>query len=192
MRFKLLILLFCLGQIAISQTKNEKEERVSLTDFPEAAQTLIETLPKDCRRLRFYKETDGEKQSFEAKFKYKRLRYSLEFSKNGVIEDLEVQSKIRAVDEPIRDNITNYFDATYTKSKLIKIQKQYIYNSEIEPKLFLAQILSGTTSIAPNFEIVAEVKIEKQRELREFTFDSSGVFLNYRTINPASYEHVLY
>lgn len=192
MRFKLLILLLCLGQIAMSQTKNEKEERVSLTDFPEAAQTLIETLPKDCRRLRFYKETDGEKQSFEAKFKYKRRRYSLEFSKNGVIEDLEVQSKIRAIDDPIRDNITNYFDATFTKSKLIKIQKQYIYNAEIEPELFLAQILSGTTSIAPNFEIVAEVKIEKQRELREFTFDSSGVFLNYRTINPTSYEHVLY
>ncbi|WP_111682362.1 hypothetical protein [Winogradskyella tangerina] len=192
MRFKLLILLFCLGQIAISQTKNEKEERVSLTDFPEAAQTLIETLPKDCKRLRFYKETDGEKQSFEAKFKYKRRRYSLEFSKNGVIEDLEVQSKIRAIDDPIRNNITNYFDATFTKSKLIKIQKQYIYYAEIEPELFLAQILSGTTSIAPNFEIVAEVKIEKQRELRELTFDSSGVFLNYRTINPTSYEHVLY
>lgn len=192
MRFKLLILLLCLGQIAISQTKNEKEERVALSNFPQAAQTLLETLPKDCRRIKFYSETDGQKKSFEAKFKYKGQRFSLEFSENGEIEDLEVQTKIKAIDDTKRNNITNYFDTTFSKSKLIKIQKQYVYNSELDTELFLAQILSGSTNIAPNFEIVAEVKIEKQRELREFTFDSSGDFLNYRTINPTSYEHVLY
>ena len=87
MKLKTFIFLLCFCQFVFCQTKNEKEKRIPLAEFPEAAKAVIKNLPDDCKRLKFYKETDGEKQSFEVKFKYKRKRYSLEFSEDGNIED---------------------------------------------------------------------------------------------------------
>ncbi|MEO1030262.1 MAG: hypothetical protein AAFX55_02600 [Bacteroidota bacterium] len=192
MRLDVLLILLCFGQLALSQTKNEKEERILLSEFPVAAQKVIETLPKHCKRINFYKETDGQKHSFEAKFKYKGKRYSLEFSNKGIIEDLEVLTKFKTLDEGKSAAIKNYFKSSFKKHKLIKVQKQYIFNPQFESSEFVNQILSQKTSIAPKFEIIAEVKVDKQRELREFEFDSEGTFISFRIVNQTSYEHVLY
>ena len=192
MKIKLLLVLLCLGQFVISQTKNEKEERIKPSNFPLAAQQVVTSLPSDCKRLKFYKETDGQKESFEAKFKYKGKRYSLEFSKEGNIEDLEVLTKIKSIEATISSKIIEHFESTYTKHKLIKIQEQYVYNTATDPIQFVNRVLNEKSDIAPNFEIIAEVKLNKQRELRELTFNGTGQFLNFRTVNPSSYEHVLY
>ncbi len=192
MRLKLLLVLLCIGQFSFSQTKNEKEERIKVSEFPQAAQKVVESLPEQCKRIKFYRETDGQKESFEAKFKYKGKRYSLEFSKEGVIEDLEVTTKFKVLEQDIQYTIKSYFESDFSKYKLIKNQEQFVYQSDIEPSEFVNQILTQTTGIAPNFEIIVEVKANKKREMREYTFDSNGEFVNFRTINPTSYEHVLY
>ena len=192
MPHKILVILLCFGQLALGQTKNEKEERIKLSSFPMMAQKVIETLPKDCKRLKFYKETDGEKHSFEAKFKYQGQRYSLEFSESGSVEDIEVETKLKAISAKIGSNIESYFDSTYTKHKLIKIQEQYVYASKISASRFIAQVLRKDSGLAPNFEIIAEVKTNKERYLGEFTFNTEGTFISFRTINPGAYEHVLY
>ena len=193
MKLKLvLFVVLCFGQLAVSQTKNEKEERITLSEFPMAAQKAIETLPRNCKRINFYKETDGQKQSFEVKFKYRGKRYSLEFSNEGIIEDLEVVVKFKTLKANIKTKIKDYFTSSYSKHKVMKVQKQYVYNSKIEASQFINNILSQDFGIAPNFEIIAEVKADKQRHLREFLFDKNGAFINFRTINPTSYEHVLY
>lgn len=192
MKLKLLFVLLCFGQFALCQTKNEKEERVLLSEFPEAAQKVIKTLPEHCKRISFYKETDGEKQSFEAKFKYKGKRYSLEFSKQGIIEDLEVTIKFKTLDTSIKTNINTYFTSNYSKHKCIKIQQQYVYNSRVKPSTFITNVLAQSSNQPPNFEIIAEVKANKKRHLGEFTFNQTGDFINFRTLKATSYEHVLY
>ena len=192
MKLKFLVVLLCFGQFIFSQTKNEKEERITKSEFPSAAQNIVETLPKNCKRINFYKETDGKKQSFEVKFKYKGKRYSLEFSNEGIIEDVEVVTKFKTVDTSVKTKIKAYFKSSYKKHKLIKVQKQYVFDSKIKPSQFINLVLSQDSDIAPNFEIIAEVKLDKQRQLREFTFDTNGTFINFRTINRESYEHVLY
>lgn len=192
MKLKLLFVILCFGQFVLCQTKNEKEERVSLSEFPEAAQKVIKVLPEQCKRINFYKETDGEKHSFEAKFKYKGKRYSLEFSQQGIIEDLEITTKFKTLNESIKTKINAYFTSNYTKHKHIKIQQQYVYNSQIEPSTFTNNILTQSSNQTPNFEIIAEVKANKKRYLGEFTFNQTGDFLNFRTLKATSYEHVLY
>ncbi|APY08146.1 hypothetical protein BWZ20_07460 [Winogradskyella sp. J14-2] len=179
-------------QFVFSQTKNEKEERITKSEFPEVAIEVIKNLPDDCKRLKFYKETDGEKQSFEVKFKYKKKRYSLEFTNDGVIEDLEVLTKFKTINESKKSKIKNYFKSNFSKYKVIKVQKQFIYKKELDPVAFIKNILKNTATEAPNFEIIAEVKTDKKRDIREFTFNTSGEFVNFRIINPTSYEHVLY
>jgi hypothetical protein len=180
------------SQLIGSQTKNEKEERVELKTFPEKAIKVLETLPEDCKRLRFYKETDGSKQSFEAKFKYKKQRYSIEFNSSGTIEDIEVGLKPKDIENAVASEIRAYFKTTYKRSKLIKIQKQYVFNPVLNPIDFLRDVLAKRSRMDINYEIIAEVKSDSKRNIREYTFDSSGSFLNYKIIHPGSYEHALY
>lgn len=192
MKTKTLLVLMFISQFVFSQTKNEKEERITKSEFPNAAIAVVNNLPKNCKRLKFYKETDGEKQSFEVKFKFKRKRYSLEFSKDGVIEDLEVLTKFKTINEEKKSNIEGYFRSSFSKHKLIKVQKQFVYHSKLDALTFVNDILNNTSDKDPNFEIIAEVKTNKKRDIREFTFDESGTFVNFRILNPTSYEHVLY
>lgn len=179
-------------QALLSQSKNEKEERIKRSDFPEKIQNIIKSLPKECKRLKFYKETDGTKKSYEVKFKYKKQHYSLEFSENGMIEDIEVLTKLNDIKLPIKKQIKIYFKQSFDKHKLIKIQKQYVYSKEIKPSQFIIDVLNKKAKATINFEIIAEVKSKKTREIREFTFNNNGQFLRDRTLNLTSYEHDLY
>lgn len=179
-------------QALLSQSKNEKEERIKRSDFPEKIQNIIKSLPKECKRLKFYKETDGTKKSYEVKFKYKKQHYSLEFSEKGMIEDIEVLTKLNDIKLPIKKQIKIYFKQSFDKHKLIKIQKQYVYSKEIKPSQFIIDVLNKKAKATINFEIIAEVKSKKTREIREFTFNNNGQFLRDRTLNLTSYEHDLY
>jgi hypothetical protein len=176
----------------ISQTKNEKEERVELKTFPVKAIEVLKTLPKDCKRLKFYKETDGNKQSYEAKFKYNKERYSLEFDAEGIIEDIEVTLKSKKIENEVASKFRAYFKTNYKRAKLIKIQKQYVYNPLLNPIDFLSDVLTKKNSAEVNYEIIAEVKSDAARHIREFTFDHKGGFLNSKILNPDSYDHALY
>lgn len=187
-----LLLLVFLTLSSFSQTKNEKEERIDISLLPKKAKEVIKALPKGYKRLKLYKETDGEKQSFEAKFKYKKRRYSIEFSTSGLIEDIEVITKLKDLEKPAKTNIERHFNDAYSKYKFRKIQKQYVYNNNTHASKFVSQVLSLNLESAINYEIIAEIKIEKNRSINEFTFNTDGVFISSRTLNPASYEHVLY
>ncbi|MUU79330.1 hypothetical protein [Winogradskyella endarachnes] len=179
-------------QFAIAQTKNEKEERTQLSEFPKLAKNTISKLPKNCKRFKYYFETDGDQLSFEVKFTFNKRRYSLEFLDDGHIADIESIVKLRHIPTSIRQNINSYFKLTFKTYKLIKLQNQYVYNSERNPSQFVYDVLLKKHNTPPNYEIIAEVKIDKQRELREFTFNNKGEFINYRIVNQDSYEHVLY
>lgn len=191
-RQKLIVinLLLCY-QVILAQTKNEREERVDLSDFPEAAQQVLQQLPKT-KRLKFYKETDGNIKSFEAKFKYKKRHYSLEFSTNGSIEDIEIIVKEQELPALFKSKIDTYFNANFSKTKLIKIQKQYVYKAGDSTNDFIKAALKNQSNAVINYEIIAEITEKAKRSLREFTFNSNGQFINSRTIILPSYGHVLY
>lgn len=189
--FLICSLLLC-GFNGWSQTKNEQEERVTLEVLPEAAIAVINELPKRCKRIRFYQETDGEKQSFEAKFKYKKQHYSLEFDTEGVIEDIEIVIEPNELEAAIKSKIDNYFEEHFDKFQYVKIQKQYVYYPSIQPVTFVNELLSKQSHAEVNYEVIAEAKLNSKRELGEFLFGKSGNFKSFRTLNPDSYEHILY
>ncbi len=175
-----------------SQTKNEQEVRIKLEVLPEAAIKVINELPKRCKRLRFYKETDGEKQSFEAKFKYKRQHYSLEFDIEGVIEDMEVIIEPKETEDDVKYEIENYFEENFDKFQYIKIQKQYVFYESIRPVIFVHEVLEKKSKAEINYEVIAEVKSDAKRKVGEFLFGKHGDFKSFRTLNPESYEYILY
>ncbi|GAB5563665.1 MAG: hypothetical protein Wins2KO_07280 [Winogradskyella sp.] len=192
MKLKISLILLFIIQFSFSQTKNEKEERIPKELFPTRALKLINNLHTNCKRIRFYKETDGDKKSYEVKFKYQKKKYSIEFSEDGILEDIEVLIKFKNLEKVIRANIKTHFKSSYKKYKLIKVQAQYLSQNDADLDKFIEDVLNNNEAIQPNFEIIAEVRDVKKREIKEFTFNSKGEFIKDRTLEPESYEHVLY
>lgn len=79
----LFVILFSLSTIAQSK-KEEKEIRVSKNEMPKQAILLLDDFKhKKFLKTSYFFETDKNKKSYEAKFIYKKLAYSIEFSENG-------------------------------------------------------------------------------------------------------------
>ncbi|RNC87808.1 MAG: hypothetical protein ED556_01050 [Winogradskyella sp.] len=192
MKFRLVILVFIALGItandAFGQPKQEREFSIQKKVLPITVIQFVDKLPKTIKRLRFYKEIDGNKESYEVKFKYQKQHFSCEFSIEGVLEDIEVIEKQKYLSESIK----TYFKSNFKKAKLLKIQKQYVNDSKVNPNSFLSSIISSSNTLTINYEIIAEVTENSKRYLREFTFSSNGEFIGFRNVAPSSYGHVLY
>ncbi|MDG5490405.1 hypothetical protein [Psychroserpens sp. SPM9] len=194
MKFKLVFVL-CIWISCFSleaQTKNEKESRIPLTEFPNESQILLKTIIKKVKRSRFYKETDGSKLSFESKFKYNKYWFSVEFNNLGTLEDIEVLVKEKHLSKPVKTAIRSYLKTNTTKYEIIKIQEQYVYSSDHSEATFLNSILENRTTLSSNYELIVAMKSQKTWELKELTFDEKGDFIKARNLQQDSYEYIMY
>lgn len=191
LKMKLLLYMLLFSVFAIGQTKQEFETRIEKDVLPKAMQNFINKLPKDTKRIRFYKEVDGKKESFEAKFKHDKNHYSCEFNTNGTLEDIEKLIKKKHLKNEAFSNIERYLQNNFQKRKFLKIQEQYLPESDENPIVILKSIFEETSKIS-GYEIIIEVTKDKNRALKEFQFDADGKFINLRDIAPSSYGHVLY
>ncbi|GAA4889254.1 hypothetical protein GCM10023311_11590 [Flaviramulus aquimarinus] len=189
--FSFLLFIWCCS-CCFSQTKNEKEERISLSEFPEVTQNYFNSISHKLQSLKFFKETDGRKQSFEAKFKFKKLHYSVEFDTQGKLEDIEILIKKKYISKNGPKQIFEYFNSNFKKTRIIKIQKQFINKTHKTDEEFIKYIVDNPDEKNTHFEIIAEIKTKKKHELREFTFNRNGEFINSRLVTFSSYEHALY
>lgn len=191
MKTKALIVLLLFSVVSFAQTKKERETRVEKDVLPQAILTFVNQLPENTKRLRFYKEVDGTKESFETKFKYDGNHYSCEFDPNGKLEDIEKLIKEKLIEDIALQDIENHLETNFRKWKFLKIQEQYIPKPDVDSKVFLKTIFEKNSEIS-GYEIIIEVTKNKKRTLKEFQFDAKGKFINMRDIAPASYGHVLY
>jgi hypothetical protein len=185
-------LLFLWISFSFSQVKNEKEDRIHASEFPEKTSTYFNTISQDVKYLKYYKETDGSKKSYEVKFKYRREHYSVEFDTLGNLEDIEVVIKKKHIPKEIKTVIWRYFENNFKKTTLVKVQKQYVNTTKNTDKQFIRHILEKPFNKHTHFEIIAEIKTKRIHELREFTFDRNGKFEKSRLVTTSSYEHALY
>lgn len=186
------LLLLLSWQTASCQTKDEKETRIQLEAFPKIAQSHFNSLPNKVKRIRFYKEVDGEKESFESKFKFKKYWHSVEFDRSGNLEDIEVTVKKRDLPIPILEQIEQYLNERSSKFELVKIQEQYVYGTDIPEANFLNYVLSNRSDLSSNYEMIVAIKTNSSWSLKELTFNHEGQFLNARNLQPDSYEYIMY
>lgn len=191
MKYSFLCFFFCIS-LSFSQSKNEKEERVPASEFPANARNYFNPISQDVNYLKYYRETDGNKKSFEVKFKYKKEHYSVEFDTLGQLEDIEIVIKKRHIPKNIYNTISDYFNTNYKRFTIVKIQKQYVNTTNKTDRQFIQHILEKPYNKHTHFEIIADVKTKEQHELLELTFDRDGVFKTSRKVTSSSYEHALY
>jgi len=189
---RILSLLFLLfGVLASAQNKYEREYRIKKSQFPEKALGYIEEKLDDAKRIRFYKETDSIKVSYEAKFKKDRLKYSIEFDEKGILEDIEILIKVVDIPNDAFNKINEYLKKEFTKYRIRKIQQQYpVGENTIE-----ATVKNAFQNLMlPNikYELIVSGKKDKRYEQHEILFGSEGNFEKTRKSLPPNYDHVLY
>ena len=183
----LFLAMLCLNSIAIAQVKYEKEARIPIHDLPLTVQVLLPQLTQDAKRIRYYHEFDGEKESFEVKLKKHGSHFSIEFSQDGVLEDIEMRIPISELPTPVLETIGKQFQ----RHKLTRIQKQFTHPKGQDPKQTLQGVFNGL--IRPTaYEIVVNGKTNSGYKQVEFLIDINGKLLKKRNVITKDYEHVVY
>jgi len=184
------LLLGCMACHA--QNKFEREYRIKKSEFPENAYDLISLELTDVKKLRFYKEVDSAKISYEAKFKKDKLYYSIEFDEEGFLEDVEIT--ITEVDMPNETfaNIKAFLDRKCHLYKIKKIQQQYPFTSTADIKSTLRNAFQNLILPSINYELIVSAKTKEGREDFEILFDKEGNFVSLRKLLPPNYDHILY
>ncbi|MDP5228765.1 MAG: hypothetical protein NWQ38_00100 [Cellulophaga sp.] len=191
MKFKLIFISFMLFGIAMQgQVKYEREYRIKKTQFPNKAISLLNENLGKVKRLKFYKEVDSTKISFEAKFKKNNVWYSIEFSEKGILEDVEITIPSDVIPNKTFDTITQFLQTNFTSFKIKKIQQQYVNNGDDGKTLKDAFQNSDLSTL--NYEIICSGKKDASYEDFEILFDASGKFKYIRKSLPPNYDHVLY
>ncbi|GAB5522754.1 MAG: hypothetical protein Roseis2KO_06260 [Roseivirga sp.] len=174
----LVISLYGLG-LSDQEVKKEREERVKSIDVPaESRSWLSKTFPA-IKKVKWYKEETSGKKSFEAKFRQKGSKYSVEFSEQGVIEDVEVSKGLSDLPESTEQQLRAAF-GNFDKFRLIEFQEQWTADT---PQLLQQALLNqDSTQITIRYEVVFKAIMDGQHTLWEGLFDTRGQLLSKRKV----------
>lgn len=193
MKFKLVFILMILGGYFTSaQNKYEREYRIRKSQFPENALSYIDEKLDGAKRIKFYKETDSAKTSFEAKFKKDRLWYSVEFDEQGILEDVEILIKPIDVPDDTFKKINDYLNQNFTKYSIRRLQQQYPVSEEEDVEKTIKNAFQNLLLPSINYELMVAGKKEKGYLSFEVLFDAEGNLKQIRQSLPPNYDHVLY
>lgn len=174
-----LLTLVSMFNTGFSQTKFEQEFRIKPGDVPGSALEFIDSMEFD-RKIKWYKEIGHHGKSIEAKTRFKGKKYSVEFSAEGVFEDVEIEIKCTEIPLDTRREIEKYLHSEYTKYSIDKIQMQY--SGTKESVLNLIKELDIDTKPTIRYEIVLSSNIDKTYKMYEFLFSESGDFIQKQEI----------
>mgnify|MGYP001369438743 CR=1 FL=1 len=186
-----LITLFVLSMGMLhAQEKQEYEERIKKEEMPTQAISLVSPYLEEVRRLRYYHEVDGTSESFEIKFKKEGTHFSVEFSPEGVLEDVEVRWEFDSLSEAVQKLMETYLDKNTDRWRIEKIQRQYVAGTD--PSKSLADAVALSEEINYNFECIITTKTNGKVTRYEMLFDTNGTWLNSRKILRRSYDFILF
>ncbi len=154
-----------------AQTKFEKEYRIKTDEVPETALQFIRTSNTDLSEKWYYEENQLD-NSIEAKFKFNKKRYSVEFDTMGNLQDIEIETDFEALAEALQSKITASLQNNYSKHKIRKLQVQY--SGDINS---LAELLENSASqnrYKVRYEIIVKGRKNRQWNLYEITFNHAG------------------
>lgn len=178
-----------LSFVSFSQEKFEKEYRINHEAVPNNAKEVIDLFHFD-GKIKWYKEIGMNIISYEAKAKKDGKRYSVEFTKEGDFEDVEVKTPFKLLGDQIKKTIEQTLRSQFVSFKIIKTQIQYSGKPEAI-QMFLHD-KSTSNSIVVKYELVVSGKVENTYSTYEFLFSDTGEFLQKKQIVPRSTDNLEY
>ncbi len=173
-RFFIVLLFAAFAHPGVSQLKFEQEIRVAKSEVPQGPATLLDSILHESK-IKWYKEKGYHKISYEAKTQYKGKRLSIEFSEQGLFEDLEVGISSKELPNLASENISRYLSNVHGKYNFQELQIQY--SGEIKEVFnHFFDVNESIKNIVRKYEIVIAAKVNGSYELFEYLFDEQGVF----------------
>lgn len=185
----LLIISFACSSNLIAQEKFEKESRIKGDDVPTEAQLFIDSL-NIANKVKWYKEQGLNRQSIEAKFKYDKARYSVEFNTLGHIEDIEIEVNFEDLESNLKETIILQLKADCSKHNIVKVQKQY---TGLESHLLsIVKTDKTNSSLTIKYELIIRCRQQKKVNLFEYLFNDTGELISTSKIVFKNSSHLEY
>ncbi len=182
MKYVILILwiyAFAKAEVSYSQSeekqKIEHEFRINKNEVPKKAINFISKFRKETN-VKWLQEEGADGTSIEAKFKYLRKRYSVEFTTDGILEDVEIIIPFSKIPQKIKFSIENYLKSNFDYFKTEKTQEQYQESEQRILKWLVTDIQFQT--LKPKYEVVVKTRSTGKGSNRyELLFDEEGRFI---------------
>lgn len=186
------VLTFCCVLISSAQNKNEREHRIRKSQFPAKALEYVYKELVNAKRIRFYKEIDSTKVSYAAKFKEDRLRYSIEFNKEGTLRAIEFAIQPLDIPEDAFEKMSTYLKLHFTKHKIRRLKQQYLVTHHVDLATTVENAFQNLIVPTIIYELIVSGKNENNFEQHEVLFDANGRLKSIKKSLPPNYDHVLY
>lgn len=165
------LLFFTSASGLLAQEKFEKEYRLKTETVPLPARQFVNALPFN-RRVKWYAEVSELGKTVEAKTKFERRRYSVEFDSAGKLLDVEIEISFKDIPEKVRNEITRNLAAELERFSIKKTQEQLTGPREN----LLAHLAQGQqkAGLTTRYELIVKGSDEDGRHEFEFTFSAQG------------------
>lgn len=175
------------------EIKQESEKYVKAEEFPAFALDQLNGL-SNLRNVRYIKEFDGSSISYEAKFRLKKQRLSVEFSRTGILEDIEVLIRENELPKKLRSALIEQLDNRYKKYKLTRIQKQFKPRSGKESSALRNFVDQKFGHFKIQYELEVRVVEKKTNKLGsyELLINKEGEIIQKRRIEKVIDDNVIY
>lgn len=188
------VILMLSAPLAMSQdVKNEVEDSIKRVEMPENALETLDEFWPDLTDIRYYFQTDGESESYEAKLEWEGSNYSIEFDDTGRVIDVEQLIDWKDVPSEAREGIDEYLQNEFRRVNIIRLQEQYIADNEDDSgdEDFIDDILEGDDDdFIIRYEIEVEGRSGRQIGAFELLFDHFGDLIQRRKIERRSVDNI--
>lgn len=175
--------------ISKAQHKYEREYRIMAETIPQSAKEFVDSIGSDSK-IKWYKEISLKDITLEAKFKFNKKKFSVEFDTLGKLQDVELVIRKIDISSEIYTKIENQLDSIYQKWKIQKIQLNYSGKSSHIVAALRTNETSNSIKIA--YEIVLKGKNVEETNLYEITFNEQGELKNILQFIQEKADHLEY
>ena len=168
------------GSFTLSaQDKTEIERGIHASEVPSVAQDWLSETYVNTPRIHWYLEKSSDGTSYEAKLRQRGAWHSVEFDEDGTLQDVEIVVALNELPEPVRQGMEAYFDTTYAKHRIRKIQQQLTG----PPEAVRAAIRDEPAqAVTYRYEVEFYGKNNRSKALWEGLFDDRGRLQRKRKI----------
>lgn len=194
MKFRAILFIATLftGSIVMGQPKLEGEHRIKKSQFPENSIFFMESKIGSVKKQRYYREIDSSAIYYTSKFKKDRLHYSIQFSENGLFQEVAIAVKEIDIPQDSWKNITSFLEQHITKYRIKRILQLYTVSEDQPEAITLKRAFQNLIIPELTYRIMAKGKTEGKCQGYRLIFDSEGSLAQIKMALPPNYDHILY
>jgi len=173
-------LIFLISCYGYSQSKFEKEFRIKTNEVPSIALSFVDSMKFESR-VKWFKEIGLNDISIEAKANYKKQPISIEFSGNGLFEDIEIEVKSNQLPVDVFSKLSGVISQRHEKYTIEKVQVQYTGDRNTVLQ-FMRENRKIPEGITINYELVISTKVDGNFRMLEYLFKQNGDYVKSNQI----------